>query len=41
MENKTRNPTQKEEADENQKEKEHRLKDAFNAMGYVNLAIAK
>jgi hypothetical protein len=31
--------TRKEEA--NEKEREHRLKYAFNAMGYVNLAIAK
>jgi hypothetical protein len=41
MENKTKIPTRKEEPDEYEKEREHRLKDAFNAMGYVNLAIAK
>jgi hypothetical protein len=41
MDNKTKNPTHKEEPEQNEKEKEHRLKDAFNAMGYVNLAIAK
>jgi hypothetical protein len=40
MENKTKTPTRKEDV-ENEKNKEHRLKDAFNAIGQVNLAIAK
>lgn len=38
---KTKIPTRKEAPDENEKDKEHRLKDTFNAMGYLNLAIAK
>jgi hypothetical protein len=33
--------SQKDGPTEKQNEKEYRLKDAFNAMGYVNLAIAK
>jgi predicted ATPase len=41
METKTKTQTRKEAPEENQKDREHRLKDAFNAMGYVNLAIAK
>jgi hypothetical protein len=40
METKTKIPTRKEDP-ENEKESEHRLKDAFHAMGYVNLSIAK
>jgi hypothetical protein len=36
---KDKNLTSKE--DDDKKEKEHRLKDAFNAIGYVNLATAK
>jgi|GEM_PF-5864398 hypothetical protein len=41
MKDKTKIPTRKEPLEENEKEREHRLRDAFNAMGYVNLAIAK
>jgi hypothetical protein len=41
MENKTKTSTRKEAPEENQKDREHRLKDAFNAMGHVNLAMAK
>lgn len=41
METKIKAPTRKEGHDENPKDKEHKLKDAFNAMGYINLAIAK
>jgi hypothetical protein len=43
METKIKAPTRKEGHDENpkDKDKEHKLKDAFNAMGYINLAIAK
>jgi hypothetical protein len=40
MDNKTKTSTRKEGV-ENKKESEHRLKDAFNAIGQVNLAIAK
>jgi hypothetical protein len=36
MENKTKLPQKDDE-----KDREHKLKDAFNAMGYINLAIAK
>jgi hypothetical protein len=39
MENKTKTTTRKDV--ENGKDKEHRLKDAFNAIGQINLAIAK
>lgn len=31
----------REALEENEKAREHRLRDAFNAMGYVNLALAK
>jgi hypothetical protein len=41
MMNKTKIPTDKVKTEQKEEEKEHKLKDAFNALGQVNLAIAK